>query len=95
MTHRKKGGASRVAKNEGIVVRLCEQKVAAVRTPSRRILEGVLRECGEETQALSHPSQLAVLQPFGVEQQLLHGGGHAVPGGDRRVVNADLRGKLA
>ena len=94
MTHRKKGGARRVAKNEGIVVRLCEQKVPAVRTPARRILDGVLRERGKQTQALSHPSQLAVLQPLGVEQQLLYGGGHAVPSGDRRVVNADLRSEL-
>ena len=94
MTDSKKGGARRVAKDEGIVVRLREQKVAAVRAPARRIREGVLRERGEQTQALRHPPQLAVLQPLGVEQELLHDGGHGVPGGDRRVVNADLRGEL-
>ena len=53
----------------------------------------VLRERGEQAQALRHASQLAVLLPFGVEQQLLYGGGHGVPGRDRRVVNADLRGE--
>src|SRR4030095_11409753 len=69
MTRSEKGGASRVAKVQCIVVRLREQKIAGVRGPPRRILEGVLCERGEQTQALRHLSELAVLQPFGVEQQ--------------------------
>ena len=77
MTHSQKGGASRVAKDQGVVVRLREQEVAAVRAPARRILQRVLREAGEQAQALRHPSQLAVLLPLGVEQELLHGGGRA------------------
>ena len=80
MTHGQKGGARRVAKDEGIVVRLREQKVAAVRAPARRILDARTSPAGEQAQALSHPSQLAVLLPFGVEQELLHDGGHACSG---------------
>ena len=55
MTHSEEGGARWVAKDQGVVVRLREQEVAAVRPPARRVLQRVLREIGEQAQTLRHP----------------------------------------
>ena len=94
VAHSQKGGASGVAKDQGIVVCLGEQKVPAVRPPARRINHRVLRERGEEAQALRHSAQLAMLQPLSSEQELLDGRRGGVPGRHGGVVDADLRRTL-
>ena len=94
VAHSQIGGAGGVAEDQGIVVCLGEQEVAAVRAPARRVRQRVLRESREQAQALSHAAQLAVLLPLRIEQELLDDRRDGVPGRHRGVVDADLRRTL-